>query len=72
MTIEHGLEASVDFRKLYEADPKNRELIDMARKVEGMARHASTHAAGVVITGTRWIPMCRWQKTMRPSSPSSP
>ena len=50
MTLDRALEVSPDFRALYEAEPANRELIDMARKTEGMARHASTHAAGVVIT----------------------
>ncbi|MCL2579183.1 MAG: DNA polymerase III subunit alpha [Oscillospiraceae bacterium] len=50
MTIGKALEVSPQFRDLYSADPQNRELIDMARKIEGMARHASTHAAGVVIT----------------------
>lgn len=35
---------------MYETDPKVTELLDTAMKVEGMPRHASTHAAGVVIT----------------------
>ena len=35
---------------MYESDEPVRELIDAARKVEGIARHASTHAAGVVIS----------------------
>ena len=43
-------EYAPDFRARYEADPQTRELIDMARKIEGMPRHTSTHAAGVVIT----------------------
>jgi len=50
MTIGRALETSPEFRALYQSGPENRELIDMARKIEGMARHASTHAAGVVIT----------------------
>ncbi|MGI6404369.1 MAG: DNA polymerase III subunit alpha [Oscillospiraceae bacterium] len=50
MTIQKALEVSPEFRALYEAEEENRELIDMARQIEGMARHASTHAAGVVIT----------------------
>ena len=39
-----------DLRKLYETDSTAKKLIDMAMQVEGMPRHASTHAAGVVIT----------------------
>jgi DNA polymerase-3 subunit alpha len=50
MTIDRALEVSPEFKALCEADQQNRELVDMARKIEGMARHASTHAAGVVIT----------------------
>lgn len=50
MTIARAKEVSKEFRDIYESTPENRELIDMAQKVEGMARHASTHAAGVVIT----------------------
>ncbi|MFV0401273.1 MAG: DNA polymerase III subunit alpha [Oscillospiraceae bacterium] len=50
MTLDRALEISPDFAKLYNADPQNKELIDTARKIEGMSRHASTHAAGVVIT----------------------
>ncbi len=50
MTIEKALNASPDLKAMYAGDPKVKELIDMARKVEGIPRHASTHAAGVVIT----------------------
>ena len=50
MTIEKALAASPDLREMCSADPHIAELIDLARKVEGMPRHASTHAAGVVIT----------------------
>ncbi len=50
MTIDKAMEESRDLKNLYDSDEKTKELIDMARKVEGMPRHASTHAAGVVIT----------------------
>ncbi len=50
ITIERALKRSSEFKALYESDDEARELIDMAKKVEGMPRHASTHAAGVVIT----------------------
>ena len=49
MTIDRALEISEEFRQMYYNDPAIKELIDMARRVEGMPRHASTHAAGVVI-----------------------
>lgn len=50
ITIEKALEKSSDLRELYNKDQKIRELLDMAKKVEGMPRNTSTHAAGVVIT----------------------
>ncbi len=50
MTIDKALEKSDEFRNQYETSDEIRNLIDTARKVEGMPRHASTHAAGVVIT----------------------
>ncbi|MCL2107243.1 MAG: DNA polymerase III subunit alpha [Oscillospiraceae bacterium] len=50
MTIEKALKESHEFKAVYESDPAVQRLIDTARKVEGMPRHASTHAAGVVIT----------------------
>ncbi len=49
-SLSEAIEKNSDFRALYRSDPKNKELIDLAMKVEGMPRHASTHAAGVVIT----------------------
>ncbi len=50
MTIEKAIESSVDLKRRYKEDVRVKELIDMAQKLEGMPRHASTHAAGVVIT----------------------
>ncbi|MCI8496790.1 MAG: DNA polymerase III subunit alpha, partial [Clostridiales bacterium] len=50
MTLDKALKGSADFRNRYETDEQAKELIDTARKVEGMPRHSSTHAAGVVIT----------------------
>ena len=49
MTIEKALEASQDFRKLYEADSQLKKLVDISMKVEGMVRNTGMHAAGVVI-----------------------
>ena len=49
MTIAKALERSPDLKIMYESDPQVKELVDQAAKIEGMPRHASTHAAGVVI-----------------------
>ncbi len=50
ITIKKALEESEDLRILYDSDDKVKELIDTSMSVEGMPRHASTHAAGIVIT----------------------
>ncbi len=50
MTLDKALVLSKGLSDLYEGDGKVRRLVDLARKVEGMPRNASTHAAGVVIT----------------------
>ncbi len=50
ITLDQALEESPELREAYELDPKVRRLIDIARQLEGVARHASTHAAGVVIS----------------------
>lgn len=49
MTLDKALAESKDLKAAYEESMQIRDLIDTARKVEGMPRHASTHAAGVVI-----------------------
>jgi len=50
MTIEKALDINQELKNLYENDEETKKLIDLAMKVEGLPRHASTHAAGVVIT----------------------
>ena len=50
ITLDKALAASEQLRGLYESDETIHRLIDVARALEGMPRHASTHAAGVVIT----------------------
>ena len=49
-SIEEALEKADDFKSLYVQDPSAKNLIDSARRLEGVARHASVHACGVVIT----------------------
>ncbi len=50
MTIDKALEQNRDLKKLYDNDLTIKNLLETARKLEGMPRHASTHAAGVVIS----------------------
>ncbi len=50
MTIERALESEPDLKKAYNEDEDTKRIIDMARKVEGCARHISVHAAGVIIS----------------------
>ena len=60
MTLKKALEVSPDLKVLYDADSQVHDLIDTSLKVEGMPRHASTHAAGVVITrepATEYVPL---------------
>jgi DNA polymerase-3 subunit alpha len=48
-TLDSALEESPDLKTLYERDNKIKEVYDLARKIEGLARHSSVHAAAVVI-----------------------
>lgn len=50
MTLDKALQQSQDLRRLYESDPEVRNLIDLSRRLEGLPRHSSMHAAGVVIS----------------------
>ncbi len=52
MTIERALKEEPDLKKIYDTNPLVKRLLDLARKVEGCARHTSIHAAGVVISPT--------------------
>ncbi|QQS61319.1 MAG: DNA polymerase III subunit alpha [Candidatus Moraniibacteriota bacterium] len=48
--IEKALQDAPDFKRLYDTNPEARKLIDSARRLEGVCRHASVHACGIVIT----------------------
>ena len=50
MTIDKALDTSPELKAKYESDETTKKVIDMSRAIEGMPRHASTHAAGVVIS----------------------
>ncbi|MBR3620179.1 MAG: DNA polymerase III subunit alpha, partial [Clostridia bacterium] len=62
ITIDSALSESEELKELYDSDKETRDIIDLASKVEGMPRHASTHAAGIVITADpvdSYVPLAR-------------
>ncbi len=62
MSLNEAIESSKDLADLYKDNPTTRRLIDLAKKIEGVARHASVHAAGVVISDqdiTNYVPVQR-------------
>ncbi|WP_313259906.1 DNA polymerase III subunit alpha [Lacrimispora sp.] len=62
MTLEKALRQSPDLRNAYEEDPEVKYLIDMSMRLEGLPRHTSMHAAGVVISRTsvdEYVPLSR-------------
>ena len=67
ITIDKALSINPELKKMYDENPQVRELIDTARALEGMPRHASTHAAGVVITKDpvdTYVPLARNDEQM--------
>ena len=73
MTLDKGLTANPDLKKAYNEDEQVHYLIDMSRRLEGLPRHTSMHAAGVVI-GSRsideFVPLSRAPDgTITPSLP---
>jgi DNA polymerase-3 subunit alpha len=60
--VDEALEQVPDLQQAYHDDPEIRDLIDFARKLEGLARNVGTHAAAVVISDrplTEYLPLCR-------------
>jgi len=60
MTIDRALDSEKELANLYKNDKDVKEIIDMAKKIEGSARHISVHAAGVVISPkplTEYVPL---------------
>ncbi len=60
ITLHRALEINGELKTLYQADPEIKKLLDLAMSVEGLPRHASTHAAGVVIANeplTHYVPL---------------
>ncbi|MDH4100827.1 MAG: DNA polymerase III subunit alpha [Nitrospirota bacterium] len=65
ITLEEAIEAEPKFAEMEKADPRIKELLSLARCLEGLTRHASTHAAGVVIASeplTDFVPLYLDQK----------
>ena len=68
ITLKDALSQSPDFRELYETDEQAKRVVDMSLRLEGLPRHASMHAAGVVISEKpmdEYVPLSR-------TSPDSP
>ncbi len=62
VTIDRALSANPEFRKMYETDEQVKSLIDMSKRLEGLPRHTSMHAAGVVICSKpaeEFVPLSR-------------
>lgn len=62
ISLDKALEKSADLAATYQNDPEIRELLDLARKIEGLARNVGTHAAAVVIGDrplTEYVPLGR-------------
>src|SRR5438876_331159 len=62
ISLGEALETSEELKRIYDADPEAREVFDLARKIEGLARNVGTHAAAVVIADkplTEYVPLCR-------------
>jgi len=65
MTLDRALESVPELKKMMDSEDRYRQLISYARTLEGLARHASTHAAGVVITPTEltdYVPLFKSSK----------
>ncbi len=52
MTIKQAIDMTPELKQMYDSEEEVKEIIDMAKKIEGCARHISVHAAGVVISPT--------------------
>lgn len=67
MTIDRALEINPDLKKLYDTDERVKTLIGISKSLEGLPRHSSTHAAGVVISAEpvdQLVPLARNEDTI--------
>jgi len=67
ITLKDAIEQSPELKGLYQRDERIRKLLDIAQRLEGLNRHASTHAAGVVIADRpliEYLPLCKTGETV--------
>ena len=67
ITLDEALRLSKPLKDMYDGDERIKKLIDTAKSLEGVPRHASTHAAGVVITKDpvyTYVPLARNDETI--------
>lgn len=67
MTIDKAMDSNPTLVELYESDAEAREVIDISKRLEGTLRHASTHAAGVVIARNpvdEYVPLYKHQDSI--------
>ena len=67
MTIDKAMDTNPNFRELYESDRETKEIVDISKRLEGTLRHASTHAAGVVIARRpvdEYVPLYKHQDSI--------
>ncbi len=57
MTIDHAMKLEPDLKALYDEDEDAKEILDLAKRIEGCVRHVGVHAAGVVVAPT---PLIEW------------
>ncbi|MGH2585235.1 MAG: DNA polymerase III subunit alpha, partial [Dehalococcoidia bacterium] len=72
MTIDRALTENLELRQLYDSDAATRRIVDTAKRLEGVARHASTHAAGVIIAGQPLFDVAPLQKPSRADEDALP
>ncbi len=68
MTLDKAIQTTPELSMAYQNEPETKKLLDLARKLEGVSRHASVHAAGVVISDkplTAYTPLQRETKGQR-------
>ncbi len=65
ITIQKAIDSEVELKKLYDSDPQIKKLLNTSLRLEGLSRHASTHAAGLVISDkamTEYLPLYRGKR----------
>lgn len=67
MTIDKALDTNPNLQSMYDEDGETKEIIELSKQIEGMLRHASTHAAGVVISKNpvdEYVPLYKHQDSI--------